>query len=87
MSWVCLQFVIVVYPDHTHLLFLGHLTGKVNVNAWFTEEEGSASFDRTIVFARMCPSKIMDLQFDPIEISNQKISSWKVVHAMLSFKP
>ena len=21
-SWVCLQFVIVVFPDHTHLLFL-----------------------------------------------------------------
>ena len=22
VSWVCLQFVIVVFPDHTHLLFL-----------------------------------------------------------------
>ena len=22
MSWVCLQFVIVVFSDHTHLLFL-----------------------------------------------------------------
>ena len=22
VPWVCLQFVIVVYPDHTHLLFL-----------------------------------------------------------------
>ena len=22
MPWVCLQFVIVVLPDHTHLLFL-----------------------------------------------------------------
>ena len=21
VSWVCLQFVIVVFPDHTHLLF------------------------------------------------------------------
>ena len=21
MSWVCQQFVIVVFPDHTHLLF------------------------------------------------------------------
>ena len=21
VPWVCLQFVIVVYPDHTHLLF------------------------------------------------------------------
>ena len=23
--WVCLQFVIVVFPDHTHLLFLARL--------------------------------------------------------------
>ena len=65
---------------------LGNLTGNVNVNAWFTEEDVLASFDRTIVFARMCHSKIMDLRFDPIEISNQKIPSWKGVHAMLSFK-
>ena len=24
MPWGCLWFVIVVFPDHTHLLFLGH---------------------------------------------------------------
>ena len=23
VPWGCLQFVIVVFPDHTHLLFLG----------------------------------------------------------------
>ena len=23
VPWVCLLFVIVVFPDHTHLLFLG----------------------------------------------------------------
>ena len=22
VPWVCLQFVIVIFPDHTHLLFL-----------------------------------------------------------------
>ena len=22
VSWVCLQFVILIFPDHTHLLFL-----------------------------------------------------------------
>ena len=26
----CLQFVIVVFPDHTHLLFLGSITLKSN---------------------------------------------------------
>ena len=24
-SWVCLQFVIVVFPDPTHFIFLGHI--------------------------------------------------------------
>ena len=24
MPWVCLQSVIVIFPDHTHMLFLGH---------------------------------------------------------------
>ena len=23
VQWVCLQFVIVIFPDHTHILFLG----------------------------------------------------------------
>ena len=51
------------------------------MNAWFTEEESSESFERMIVFARICPSKIIDLQFNTKEISNQKIPSWKGVHA------
>ena len=25
MLWGCLQFVIVVFPDHTHLIFLSHV--------------------------------------------------------------
>ena len=25
VPWVCLQFVIVIFPDHTHLLFWGFL--------------------------------------------------------------
>ena len=27
MPWICLKFVIVVFPDHTHLLFLLYLLG------------------------------------------------------------
>ena len=30
MLWGCLLFVIVVFPDHTHLLFLGSITLKSN---------------------------------------------------------
>ena len=25
VPWVCLRFVIVVFPDHTHLLFSGQI--------------------------------------------------------------
>ena len=28
VSWRCLRFVIVVFPDHTHLLFLTLKTGQ-----------------------------------------------------------
>ena len=28
VPWVCLQFVIVVFPDHTHLLFFIHTLQK-----------------------------------------------------------
>ena len=31
VPWGCLQFVIVVFPDHTHLLFLPQMTTLVNV--------------------------------------------------------
>ena len=45
VPWVCLQFVIVVFPNHTHLIFLGsesplyilymnHKTG--DLETWFT---------------------------------------------------
>ena len=31
VPWGCLQFVIVVFPDHTHLLFLSVLSGSCMV--------------------------------------------------------
>ena len=31
VPWVCLQFVIVVFPDHTHLLFF---TGKWTLESY-----------------------------------------------------
>ena len=31
---VCLRFVIVIFPDHTHLPFLVHSIGKVGPMVW-----------------------------------------------------
>ena len=28
VPWVCLHFVIVIFTDHTHLLFLGFMHGN-----------------------------------------------------------
>ena len=36
VSWVCLQFVIVVFPDHTYLLILSHkLYAPLGNKGWF----------------------------------------------------
>ena len=32
MPWVCLQFVIVVFPDHKHLLFLNRVRISTTTN-------------------------------------------------------
>ena len=32
--WVCLQFVIVVFPDHTHLLFFARIRTKIEKTAF-----------------------------------------------------
>ena len=34
LLWGCLRFVIVVFPDHTHFLFLIHLV----MYSWFTSQ-------------------------------------------------
>ena len=34
IPWVCLQFVIVVFPDHTHLLFFLCSLALVSVVLW-----------------------------------------------------
>ena len=36
----CLQFVIVVFPDHTHLLFLLCLCARLFVCAWWSPAGG-----------------------------------------------
>ena len=34
VPWGCLRFVIVVFPDHTHLLFLNFIH-HIYINRWF----------------------------------------------------
>ena len=47
VPWGCLQFVIVVYPDHTHLLFLLPCVRQFcHQNKVFLQEQVSVSLDK-----------------------------------------
>ena len=39
VPWGCLRFVIVLFPDHTHLLFLGPSQGFPGTRLMGTEEQ------------------------------------------------
>ena len=39
----CLQFVIVVFPDHTHLLFLRNVTDGLAINMIYIRYSGMSS--------------------------------------------
>ena len=56
------------------------------MNSWFPVAEYSVSLKRTLVFARMYPSKLIHLQFESLDPSEQFIPNWKGVHANLSYK-
>ena len=45
LPWGCLRFVIVVFPDHTHLLFLGlYRETSLCLPVYYLQFQGSASF-------------------------------------------
>ena len=44
--WVCLQFVIVAYPDHTHLLFFKLFISKISKTK--LRIEANLKFDNSI---------------------------------------
>ena len=50
MPWVCLQFVIVVFPDHTHLLFFKDISRKPSISRYFNKLKGCANLYRTNIF-------------------------------------
>ena len=61
-AWGCLQFVIVVFPDHTHLLFLEnrhimHRHHKYCVISWckiYVMLKTCIYYEETIIFCHEC---------------------------------
>ena len=44
VPWVCLQFEIVIFPDHTHLLFLGTFFFKILCDYVIASQMGTHMF-------------------------------------------
>ena len=65
---------------------LQHLIQKVNSHAWFHSSDKFLTLDRAIIFARMCPTKVLTLEFEDIPASEQCIPSWAGVHAFMQLK-
>ena len=59
VPWGCLRFVIVVFPDHTHLLFFKknylniHSRGKNDKNGILDIVSSCSIFDKYILFRRI----------------------------------
>ena len=56
MAWVCLQFVIVIFPDRTHLLFLESIDTHIIWNLVFSKREILATgyfFYNCTIFSRI----------------------------------
>ena len=50
VPWVCMQFVIVVFPDHTHLLFFKDISRKPSISRYFNKLKGCANLCTGLTF-------------------------------------
>ena len=60
-----------------------HLTQKVDLSKWYDSSNEVLTLDRAIVFASMCPFKVMTLEVGNISILEQCIPSWAGMHAIM----
>ena len=64
----------------------GHLLGRVNVNSWLTSTDEKFTLDRLYIIARLCPTKIFEVDIKPLTPKDQNIPSWKGFYAILQYK-
>ena len=63
-----------------------HLLHKVNINSWFQVQGKMLTTDRRYVLARLCPTKIYEIDIKPLDPNEQNVPSWKDFHAVLQYK-
>ena len=64
---------------------LKHLTEKIDLNNWYASSQEILTLDRAMIFARMCPTKVITLEFENLSESEQNIPSWAGVRAIMQF--
>ena len=67
-------------------LSLQHLINKVDPHEWFSSSNKSLNLDKAIIFARMCPTKVLTLEFETMSPPEQCITSWAGVHAAIQLQ-
>ena len=65
---------------------LQRLINKVDPHEWYTSSTEILNLDKAIVFARMCPTKVLTLEFENISPPEQCIPSWAGVHAVMQLQ-
>ena len=65
---------------------LQHLINKVDPHEWYSSSSEILNLDKAIVFARMCPTKVLTLEFENTSPPEQCIPSWAAVHAVMQLQ-
>ena len=73
VPWVCLQFVIVVFPDHTHLLLLQTVASDLGLCYLSMTHKKNVRLTQVKYFCCLCNSHQLYYYF--IELNNDWISN------------
>lgn len=65
---------------------LQHLINKVDSHKWYCSSNEILTLVKAIIFAQICPTKVLTLEFENISPSEQCIPSWAGVHAIMQLQ-
>ena len=86
MSWVCLQFVMMVFPDHTHLLFLCNYHDSIVVPGHVAESVTCLATDASLIADPGVLSLIPARSHTFVEIDHEIFSTVILLPSAESFK-
>ena len=74
----CLQFVIVVLPDHTHLLFLNYIFNMINITFWTHAHKAGATLSKPLRTILAIQQKVAPVFTSPNGINFKVSKSAKI---------